>query len=552
LAARAFSFLRPQSDPEAAFVEVSARRLLAVRRTMLPGRSLAAQASLAYTTLITLGLLAILFWGFWNKVGSYLMDVAGPYAVIWGAPAILLVIIGALRYNTFQGFVSFTEADCTHILTAAVRRRGLTWPRLRTSTIVLGLGGAVVGLLAGVASGRALGENALSGFALGVLVVGLGWQVQRSARISRWVVRLTLPALGAVVLLVLAERFEGLPATVAAWSGPWGWATLPSAYEGSWQGFAGIGLLWLAALLSLAGTALTAGRCSLEGFRRRAKTRSNMVAGLYALDARSAVRAARQPTRQLARLRLRPRVPRRPELTLAWRGLLGLMRAPLRLGWGVLLAGGAALLFVIGKGSVGTAWGGALLVYLAASSLLEPLRTETDSPGASHLLLPWSYGRVLWLHCLLPAVVVFSTGFVAAIGAFAAGQTEAKTLLLFVITWLAVAPVSVAGAAISSRRGGRVSGNLLLMTSGDSTGLSMMLVVMWVFGAAIASIAVIAVCFGLILQRDSVVAAVVGLITFSVLLAGLRGLIIASRPGAAGENLGRTFQKAGEPGPRAR
>ncbi len=538
MAAKAFSFLRPQPDPETVFVEVSARRLLATRRALLPGRSLGAQASLVYITLLTFGLVAILFWGFWNHVGSYLVDVASPYHVVWGSPAILLVIIGALRYNTVQGFVSFLEADCAHVLTAPVRRKGLTWPRLRTTTIVFGMGGAIVGLLAGVASGRALGQEALCGLALGVLMVGLGWQVQRSARASRWVIRLTVPALGAVVLLALAGRLEGLPAAVAAWSGPWGWATLPTTYADSWRAVAGIGLLWFLALLALVGMVMTAGNCSLEGFRRRAKTRSNMVASLYALDTRSAVRAACQPSYRLARLRLRPRVPRRPELALAWRGLLGLLRAPLRLGWGVLLAGGAALLFVIGKGSVGVTWGGALLVYLAASSLLEPLRMETDSPGASHLLLPWGYGRVLWLHCLLPAVLVFTTGFVAAIGAFAAGQVEAKTLLLFFITWIGVAPVSVAGAAMSSRTGGRVSVNLLTMSSGDSTGLSMLLIVLWVFGAAIASIAVIAIAFGLILGRDSVMAAVIGLMAFGILLAGLRALIIASRPGAAGEHVG--------------
>lgn len=543
MAGRAFSFLRPQPNPEAVFTEVNARQLLAVRRALLPGRSLSAQASLVYMTFVTLGLIAILFWGFWNRVGSYLVDVASPYHVIWGSPAILLVIIGALRYSTVQGFVSFGEADCAHILTASVRRRGLTWPRLRTTTAVFGVGGALVGLLAGVASGQALGQEALCGFALGVLIVSLGWQVQRSIRVSLWVVRLTIPALGAVALLVLARRLEGLPAAIAAWSGPWGWATLPTTYADSWRAGAGIGLLWALALVALVGMARTAGNGSLEGFRRRAKTRSNMVASLYALDARSAMRAAQRPSHRLARLRLRPHVPRRPELALAWRGLIGLLRAPLRLSWGVLLAGGAALLFVIGKGSIGTTWGGALLVYLAASSLLEPLRTETDSPGASHLLLPWSYGNVLWLHCLLPAVLIFTTGLVAAIGAFAVGQVEAKILLLYVVTWIAVAPMSVVSAAVSSRRGGRVSTNLLVMTSGDSTGLSMMLIVLWLFGAAIASIAAIAVGFGLILRHDTVTAAILGLIAFGILGIALRAVIIASRPGAAGEHFGSMFSK---------
>ncbi len=547
---RRFRFLTIESDPEDAFVEVEPRRLLAARRTLLPGRSLAAQASLVYVTLVTFGIIAILFWGVWGRLGSYLADLARPYHLVWGPAAILLVILAILRYNTLQGFVSFTEPDCAHLLTAPVPRRGLTWPRLRSTGIVLGCAGALVGLLAGLvsggtaASGRALGQEAACGFALGVILVAVGWQVQRSRRISRWVIRLTLPALAVVILLVAARDLGERAGTVVLWSGPWGWAILPSGVHAVWEGWAGVALLWVCAIAGVAGVFLSAGRCSLEGFQRRAHTRSRVVASLYSFDARSALRATRQPRSTLGRMRIRPRVPRTPALALAWRGMLALLRSPLRLGWGVVLGGGAALLVGIGNGSVGATWGGSLFLYLAASSLLEPLRAETDSPAASHLLLPWSFGRVLWLHCLLPAAILLATGIVAMLAGFAAGRITAQGLVILFILWIPVTPSMVLAAALSSRRGGRASGSLLTMTSGDSTGLSMMVVVVAVFGWTIVAVVVVALGVGRLLAYGSIVAALVGAGLFVLVILMLRSLLLSSKPGAAAEGAGSILSRS--------
>ena len=552
MSSRRFRFLAIDSDPEAAFVEVDSRRLLAARRTLLPGRSLAAQASLLYVTLITFGLIAILFWGIWGRLGSYLGDLARPYHLVWGPAAILLLIIAILRYNTLQGFVSFSEPDCAHLLTAPVRRSGLTWPRLRSTSIVLGCAGALVGLLAGVvsggaaASGRALGQEAACGFALGVILVAAGWQVQRSTRISKWVIRLTLPALAVVILLIVARDLGARAGTIVLWSGPWGWAILPSATHAAWQGWAGVGLLWVCAIAGVVGVLMSAGRGSLEGFQRRARTRSRVVASLYSFDARSALRATRQPRYSLGRLRIRPRAPRRPSLALAWRGLLALLRSPLRLGWGIVLGAGAALMIGIGNGSVGASWGGALLLYLAASSLLEPLRAETDSPAASHLLLPWSFGRVLWLHCLLPAVILLTTGIIAALAGFAAGRIAPEGLLMLVILWIPVAPSTVLAAALSSRKGGRASTSILTMTSGDSTGLSMMVVVASVFGWTIAAIVVVALGVGRVMALGSPVAAVVGAFIFGLVVLMLRSLLLSTKSGVATEGAGSILSKSGD------
>ncbi|MCL5734389.1 MAG: hypothetical protein M1274_02185 [Actinobacteria bacterium] len=549
MAVRPFRFLSAgsvETEPETGFIKVEAREVLAVRRALLPGRSLSAQASLVYVTVLTLGIIAVLLWGIWGRVGHYLVEIAGPYQFIWGPPAILLVILAILRYNTLQGFVSFSEPDCAHVLTAPVSRRGLTGPRLRATSIIFGCAGALLGMLAGLATGGAattgvhLGEEAAGGFALGLILVAAGWQVQRSTAVSRWVIRLTLPALAIAVLLTVARSRGGLAGAIALWSGPWGWSVLPAGLPASgqaaappaWQGVAGLSLLWACAIAGVASLVVSAGRCSLEGFQRRARTRSRLVASLYSFDVRSAMKATRQAG-GFWRWRVRLRVPHRAVLAPAWRDLLGLLRSPLRLGWAIALAAGAALLFAIGNGGVGTSWGGALLLYLAASAFLEPLRAETDSPAASHLLLPWSYGRVLWLHCLLPSLFVFATGFVAALGGLAAGRVHPESLLIFVIVWIPLAPMVVLAAALSSRRGGRASSDLLLMTSGDSTGLSMITLLIWVFGWAIAAIVVTALGMGRILRHGSPVTALVVAMTFVVVILILRAVLLATKPGGS-------------------
>ena len=543
MAGRRFRFIAVEGagGTEGAFVPIEPRRVLSARRALFPGRSLATQLQLLYMTVLSLGIITILFWGMWGTVGSNLEELAGPYHLIWGSPAILLLTLAALRYNTLQGFVSFSEPDCAHLLTAPVPRRGLTWPRLRNTSTVLACSGAIAGVLAGLASGEpvtgasrgwGLGEDSAAGFALGLILVAAGWQVQRSVRISRWVVKLTLPALALVVLAAVAGDRGGAPNAIALWSGPWGWALLPAVGRAPWQGVVGLALLWSAAIAGLVGTVMSAGRASLEGFQRRAHTRSRVVAGLYSFDARSVLRATREPRSALSCWRVRIRVPRTPSLALAWRGLLSLIRSPLRLGWGVALGGAGALLFTIGKGSSGMSWGGALLLYLAASALIEPLRTETDSPASSHLLLPWSYGRVLWLHCLLPAAILVGAGIVAAAGAFAAGRVTGQTLFIFVILWVPAASAAVFAAALSARGGGRVSSDLLLMTSGDSTGLSMLLMLARVLGWTIAAIVVVALGVGRIVESGSITAGLVGALGFVLAALLLRSSLLATKTGA--------------------
>ena len=76
------------------------------------------------------------------------------------------------------------------------------------------------------------------------------------------------------------------------WSGPWGWGILAvtaaearaASSSGSPSGIAGLVLLCGLALAAGISLFRTAGRCPIEEFRSRARTRSQVVASLHALD----------------------------------------------------------------------------------------------------------------------------------------------------------------------------------------------------------------------------------------------------------------------------
>jgi hypothetical protein len=533
LAARRSSRYLLVAGPDTDWQPVDVRDVLAFRREVLPGRSPAKQAEVLYLVLFALGIIAVVFWGVWGAVGAFFSDLARPYHLIWGPPALLLLILGILRYNTLQGFVVFSEPDCAHLLTAPVPRSGLVGPRLRNVSIALALGGGIAGLLAGLASkgadesGRMLGLGAAAGAAFGLILVATGWQVQRAPRVSLWVARLTLPALAVAIALAVAKSLGGAAASVAHWSGPWGWAAL-SAIGGSWAfRLAGLLLLWACAVAGVIGLVRTAGSAPLETFEQRARTRSQVIAGAYAFDTRSILQATRQRVPALSRLRLRIRVPRRPSLALVWRDSVSLLRSPLRFGWGIILAGTAAVLLAGGKGT-GTAWGGGLLLYLAASALLEPLRRETDSPIASQLLLPWSYGRVLWLHCLLPAMLVAAIGFVGALVGFAAGYVTGLRLIIFVVLWIPVSLAVVLAAAMSGRRGGRAPQDMILLTAGDTMGISVLGIFIWMFIWAILAILLAGAGMGKVLEAVSAAGTVVAFAGFGVLAAILQRSLLRS------------------------
>ena len=523
-------------DDDAFAPPVEARDVLAFRRSLFPGRTLLAQAEIGYVSLIALGIVALALWGIWGTVGSFFLDLASPYHLVWGAPAVLLILLGILRYSTWQGFVSFSEADCMFLLTAPVPRQGLVWPRLRSASLILGVGGAIVAVLASIASGRhALSatriiEAAVAGFALGVGLVATSWQVQRLARASMWVLRLTVPALAIAVLLALGEKAGGTARLVALWSGPWGWGLLPSGTRTLPYGLAGLLLLCALAVAGWMGLKRTAGACSLESFGFRARTRSRAVAGLYSFDARALVLASRQSQAAARRARFHLAAPRSRWLTVPSRALLALLRSPLRLAWSLLLGGGAMLLLTATPSRTGTVWGGALALYLAAGSLLEPLRLEVDSPAVSQVLLPWRFGEILWFHCLLPVGILIAAGMTTAAAGWAAGLVTARALAVLAVLVVPMTFAVVLAAALSARRGGRVPTQLVLATAGDSTGLSLFGIVAWVFAWAVLALVLVAVSVRLLARAGSPFSgAALAALGFAVLAALLQRLLLASR-----------------------
>jgi hypothetical protein len=488
--------LAPDTFGDAAYSPIEARGVLALLASLRPGRSWTTRVETLYLTILTLAMIVGLFWGLSKRLGTILIEVGGFYHFAWGAPAIVLVFLAAFRYSTVQGFVSFSEPDCVLLLPAPLRRKDLVLPRLATATVLVGALGALAGGLVAIVShgatqsGGRIGKAALAGFALGVLVVAGSWHVQRLRWATVWVLRLTLPALGLTILLGFAQGAGSNLRKAVLWSGPWGWGILPVSAEGSSYGV--IGLVLLCGLALAAGISLfrSAGRCPIEEFRSRARTRSQVVASLHALDYRTAGLATKGSKARTWQARLRIRMPRRQILIVPWHSAVALLRSPVRLGWGIMLAGAGMVLLTLQPTGQGTLWAGAVALYLAASSLLEPLRLEVDSPATARLFLPWPFNKVLWLHCLLPAAVVVAAGVLAVAGATALGYVTTGAFGAMMLLVIPLSLVVVLAAAFSARRGGRVSANLINVASLDTTGFSFMFVLLRLAGWAMLALVV--------------------------------------------------------------
>jgi len=266
----------------------------------------------------------------------------------------------------------------------------------------------------------------------------------------------------------------------------------------------------------------TAGSCSLETFRARARTRARMAAGLYSLDSRAVVKARRESRSARWQLRLRLRVPRHALVVIPWRGALNLLRSPVRLIWSAALGGGAILILAAAPGRPGSLVGGSVALYLAAGSLLEPLRLEADAPVVSQVLLPWSYGKVLWLHCLLPAVILTVLGVVALAGGWAAGLVEVSVVPGAFVLLIPEVMVMVLAAALSARRGGGIPSSILTLTGGDPVGGGFLIVILWAIGWALLAIAAVALGVHTLgssaAALSGAVTAAVGLSTLAIVL----------------------------------
>ena len=203
----------------------------------------------------------------------------------------------------------------------------------------------------------------------------------------------------------------------------------------------------------------------------RAEARSGAMASAWGLDARTArlsLRRAAGPARRRPARGLR--APRQPELAIPWRDATSALRAPQRTLGSAALAAGAAAVAIAAADRPAAAAVAALGSYVAASTLLEPLRVEIDRPSASRVLLRRPFGRILLGHVAVPIAVMAAGAAVAGIVLAVAGALPARGGAL-AFAAIAIVPTVVLCAALSSRRGGRVPVSVLAMGStGDPSG----------------------------------------------------------------------------------
>ena len=387
-----------------------------------------------------------------------------------GAAALLLGLLAALRYATWQGPVVFRAPDVQWLLGAPLARASLVHSRLARGLVAGAATGALLGFGAfvlieaelGVAAGALLAAAVLGPAALGLLAAALGWLVERSPVATQAVLRASPLALLLAVAVALApSRVAG--ATAVLWTGPWGWAVGPlvAAAGASVPGWpAQVALLAAATVAALLVAWVRAGTVATEELARRAAARSGLAANLYNLDARGVALLRRRSARSALSVR-RLRLPR-PSwrwLAVPWRDALATLRVPARLGWALTLAG-AGVVAVAAEPDRRVLVATAILAgYLAAAQLAEPLRAEADQPDASRQL-PWTWGELLLLHCLVPASAL------TVIGVTATGLAWALGLLHGSAAWLAlagcplIAAVLVGAAAIVGQRGRLSPGTL--------------------------------------------------------------------------------------------
>lgn len=162
-----------------------------------------------------------------------------------------------------------------------------------------------------------------------------------------------------------------------------------------------------------------------------------------------------------------------PLLAIPSRDLLTLRRSPgLVVGAVILVASAfAAAVAAIDRPILGI--GVFVALYLAGSRLLEPIRLEVDQADA-HLMLPWAWGAVLVLHCVVPVLVLTALGWAGLVVVGLGGFVESSVIWPLLVAAPFVAGALVTPAAISAARrpfpvetliGGGEGGSLVLVVS---------------------------------------------------------------------------------------
>lgn len=427
--------------------------------------------------------------------------IAGGVSVhgvfVFGPVVLLIVMLAAARFGSWQGPVSFSAADLGLVLTAPIASSDLVRPKLEHSLVVGALVGAAVGGVAivVVTGGPAALDLARSvGTVVGVacmsaICVAVSWLVQSSRRSTR---RIGLVA-PTVVLAAggLVAAGELLSRSIGVWSGPWGWAIAPLAGGAGWPVGLGLAVASCAAIVTWALS--RSGASSLELFAVRAGTRSALSASAWTLNYRSAALSYRAAQPTDARLAVRIRPPARAGGAVAWRDAVALLRDPARVGWAALLGAGAVVEVLTHPGRVLPAGLAAAGLYFAAGLLSEPLRVDVDYPDRSAVLLSWTFARVLLAHCAVPALTLTAITTLTVLVSVALGVAGAGVLVLIPTLLVGVVATSVLATALAARRGGRIDEALLIRLLGADpwNPASVTMIVLWVAPWLIASLATV-------------------------------------------------------------
>jgi hypothetical protein len=398
--------------------------------------------------------------------------------VQFGPAALALLLLSAARFGVWQGPVSFRVPDVMIVLLAPLSIASLVRTRLDHALAVAVATGACLGAsVALLAAGgvSALGPARAVAVAVGVaalfaLGVALSWLVECSAGLARSVASAgPLLVVGALAPLVAAAGRVG--AAVAAWSGPWGWVTQPFTGRTGWPAATALLLLLAAAAVVAARRRVRDARAVV--FLERAEVRTGMATAGFVLDYRGVAQHRRGAgrgaagsggvggVRGRASRRLRIPRPRSPRLAIPWRDALTGLRAPARSGAAALVTAACIVEAVTHPGRGLPAAVCAVGFYAAAALVSEPLRDEVDHPDRGAVLLSRRFGSLLLSHCVVPFAVLFISGAVTTIVLWGVGTVQPLVLLTIPTLLPAAAWLAVLGAALATRRGGRIDGDAM-------------------------------------------------------------------------------------------
>ena len=474
---------------------------------------------------------------------SALAQVISPTEIArWGPALVLLGLLAAARWGTMHGPVVFSVADLGHlVLGSPLSRRSLVAAPLLRALAAAALAGALVaGVVVVGLTGRghtvkaATVADLIAGLALtGILATASAFAVSIDRRCERALRRLTGPVLVAVAALAGAGVLAGHTGRqIDLWSGPWGWALQAGAGSPTTSYLGATAAL--AALVALVSALVWHRRGTGEGERylRRSEGHARLQASLMALNARTARRdlaevAGRPRRRRAVHLQwLRVRLTRGPlragsapaTAAVIWRDVVAAVERPASLVEALAAGAAGTALALLDSGRIlGVAAGGVLL-YLAATRLLEPLRIEHDAPGRSRVFLAARPGRAYIAHTVVAAAIVLAVTAVTSAALALGGGLDGHGAAAATDVVLA-GPAIVGCAAMSARRGGQLSqGMLMTAMSADPSGGGIMLLgwlVLW--PAAAAALVVLPLGGAGAAHRASLAWAVVALVVAAIL-----------------------------------